>query len=191
MKINGIQPSAYVEPIRNVKTEHPKREEKDKELLNKAVEHEPSQDKKPVTYTKTGHIYDQATINKLKRQSEEAYSYLRGLVEKLLLRQGHSIETITMDEWDKIKVDETARLEAQSLIEPGGPLSAEAVSDRIVDFAKAISGGDIEKLDKLKGAIEKGFKQAEAILGELPEISRKTYDLIMEKLDAWVNEATE
>lgn len=188
MKVNRIQPSMYVEPIKNVKAKRPKREEKDKELLNKAVEHEPSQDKKSVTYTKTGHVYDRATIDKLKRQSEEAYSYLRSLVEKLLLKQGHSLKTITSDEWAKIEIDETARLEVQNLIAPGGPLSAEAVSDRIVDFAKAISGGDIEKLDKLKGAIEEGFRQAEAILGELPEISRETYNLIMEKLDTWVNE---
>lgn len=189
MKVDKIQSGAYVEPIRNVRAGHLEKDsEKNKELPDKAIRHEPLQGEKPVTYTKTGHVYDQATIDKLKKQSEKAYSYLRDLVEKLLLKQGHSLKTVTAEEWTEVEIDETTRPEAQNMIAPGGPLSAEAVSDRIVDFAKAISGGDIEKLDKLKGAIEGGFKQAEAILGGLPEISKETYKLVMEKLDTWVKE---
>ncbi|MGF7184641.1 hypothetical protein GGQ84_000725 [Desulfitispora alkaliphila] len=50
------------------------------------------------------------------------------------------------------------------MIGDGGPFSPEVVSDRIVDFAKAMLGGT------------------------LPEISYQTYDLVMEKLDAWKSE---
>ena len=78
-----------------------------------------------------------------------------------------------------------ARLEAHELIWPDGILGVEAVSQRIVDFAIAISGGDKSKLDILRKAIDDGFKAAEKILGELPEISKETYNRIMEKLDAW------
>lgn len=190
MKVDKIQSRAYVEPIKSVKARHlEKNNEKGKKPLDEAVKYEPSQNREPVTYTKPGYVYDQATVDKLKKQSEEAYSYLRNLVEKLLLKQGHSLKTITTKEWDGVEIDEATKLEAQSMIAPGGPFSAEAVSDRLVDFAKAISGGDIEKLGKLKEAIEEGFKQAEAILGELPEISKETYKLVMEKLDAWAKEA--
>ncbi|HZJ76455.1 MAG TPA: hypothetical protein VFC70_01985 [Oscillospiraceae bacterium] len=192
MKINQVQSVSNIEPIKSVKAKHlDRKDEKSEKPLNETVKYEPSQNKKPATYTKTGHVYDHETVEKLKKQTERAYAHLIGLVEKLLLKQGHSIKTITDEEWAGVKIDEATRLEAQDMIAPGGPLSAEAVSDRIVDFAKAVSGGDIEKLDMLRGAIEKGFKQAETILGELPEISGKTYRLVMEKLDSWAQETTQ
>ena len=46
---------------------------------------------------------------------------------------------------------------------------------------------DKSKADSLRAAIEQGFDEAEKILGELPEISKETYKLTMEKFDAWVN----
>ena len=190
MKIERVDQKLYVEPVRSVKGKHlEKGATKNENSTEEAVKYEPSQNIEPVTYEKPGHVYDKETVAKLKKQTEEAYNYLRGLVEKLLLEQGHSLKTITAEEWAGVKIDEATRLEAQKMIDPGGPFSAEAVSDRLVDFAKAISGGDVEKLDKLRGAIEEGFKQAEAILGELPEISKETYKLTMEKLDQWAKES--
>lgn len=192
MKINQVQPVSHIKSIESVKAKHlEKKDEKGKKPSDETAKYEPSGDEKPVTYTKTGHVYDHKTVEKLKKQTERAYAHLIGLVEKLLLRQGYSIKTITDEEWDDIEIDEATRLEAQDMIAPGGPLSAEAVSDRIVDFAKAVSGGDTKKLDKLKGAIEKGFKQAESMLGGLPEISQETHRLVMEKLDAWAQESTQ
>ena len=41
----------------------------------------------------------------------------------------------------------------------------------------------------MREAFKKGFKQAEETWGgELPEISQKTYDAVLEKFDAWANE---
>ena len=41
-------------------------------------------------------------------------------------------------------------------------------------------------------AFKKGYKQAEeAWGGEVPEISQKTYDAVLEKFDAWKKEAAE
>ncbi|MBU5676685.1 hypothetical protein KQI88_09660 [Alkaliphilus sp. MSJ-5] len=189
MKVARVDQRPYVEPVKSIKSKHiEKGNTKSEKPVEEAVKYEPSKDDKPVTYQKTGHVYDHEAVAKLKRQSEEAYAHLRGLIEKLLLKQGHSLKTITSEEWAGIQIDEPTRLEAQSMIAPGGPLSAEAVSDRIVDFAKAISGGDVEKLDKLRDAIEEGFKQAESILGQLPEVSKETYRLVMEKLDKWSKE---
>lgn len=129
------------------------------------------------------HVYEKINIAQLKRDSEKAYATLKQIVEDLLKRQGKTLNILQQD--DIVKVDETARMEAKELIGANGPLSVEATSDRIVNFAKAISGGDKSKMDTLKKAIDKGFKEAEKILGELPEISQKTYTRIMEKLDAW------
>lgn len=137
---------------------------------------------KKVTYDKPK--VDQATIQKLQEESDRAYNHLKQIVAQLLERQG-----LTFQELKRVEVDEQARLEASALIGEGGELSPEKVSDRIVEFAKAISGGDKEKIELLRGAIEKGFEEAARILGgELPEISQKTYDLVMEKLDKWMEE---
>lgn len=143
---------------------------------------------KKATYKKPHLQVDEKTIQRLKEESERTYNSLREMVRQLLERQGMTLKDL--DDPEKIvKVDEEARLEAQAMIAEEGPLSPEAVSDRIVEFAKAISDGDKDKFDTLKAAIEEGFKQAADVLGgELPEISQRTYDLVMEKLDKWVEE---
>lgn len=192
MKIEGVRPVSYVDPVKNARDNHlAKGNKQDDKPLDEAVKYEPSEKQESVTYSKPGHVYDKVTVDKLKAQSKQAYSYLRNLVEQLVLKQGHSIKTISAEDWANIEIDDETRSEAQSLIDPGGPLSPEAVSDRLVDFAKAISGGDVSKLKTLKEAIEKGFKEAESLLGELPEISKQTYRLVMEKLDAWANESAD
>ncbi len=78
-----------------------------------------------------------------------------------------------------------AELDA-SAVEEGGYYSAEATSDRLVQFAVSISGGDTSKADRLIEAVKKGFALAADVWGgQLPDISQRTYDLTMEKFDAW------
>lgn len=152
-----------------------KPEAKDEYIKSEAVASKATYDKPKV---------DHATIQRLKQESDRAYNSLKQIVAQLLERQG-----LTFRDWAMVEVDETARLEAKVLISEGGELSPEKVSDRIVDFAKALSGGDKEKLETLKDAIEKGFEAAaKALGGELPEISQRTYELVMEKLDNWAQE---
>ena len=70
-----------------------------------------------------------------------------------------------------------------------GEFGVNAVSDRIVAFAIAISGGDKSKLNTLKAAIDEGFQAVKDIMGgALPDISSKTYDEIMRKLDEWADD---
>lgn len=130
-----------------------------------------------------GHIYNITSIEQLKKDSEKTYANLIRMIEDMLRKQGKSLDLLNSN--DMVKIDEATRAEAKELIGPDGSLGIEAVSDRIVDFAIAISGGDKSKLDTLIEAIDKGFKEAERILGGLPDISLKTYDRIMEKLDNW------
>lgn len=155
--------------------------ENPKENPDIAAEYILTEETEKSTYAKP----DMATIQRLKEKSNQTYQHLREMVRLLLERQGLTFKDLGTFEGD-IPVDEQTRLEAQAAIAEGGPLSPENVSNNIVDFAKAISGGDKSKLDILRGAIEKGFEEAAKILGgELPEISNKTYTLIMEKLDTW------
>lgn len=132
------------------------------------------------------HVYDKVSIDKLKQESEKVYASLKQMVEELLTKQGKSFDLSKPNH--SIKIDEATRSRAKESIAEDGELGIESMSETIVDFAKVISGGDSSKLDKLRGAIEKGFKAAEKVLGKLPEISLKTYDRIIEKLDKWEKE---
>ncbi|KLO23948.1 MULTISPECIES: hypothetical protein [unclassified Marinitoga] len=90
---------------------------------------------------------------------------------------------------DKIKkqlgITDSEKAEMKKELEDG-QWSPEAVSDRIIEFAKSISGGDKSKINLLKDAVKKGFDDVKGILGgKLPEVSEKTYDLVMKKFEAW------
>lgn len=189
MSINNITGQPYIPANTADLKVDPQKTNSINEDVNKrpdvAAEYLPTEEKKKATYAKP----DRATIQRLKEESNQAYHQLREMVRQLLERQGLTFRDLATFEGD-IPIDEKTRLAAQAAIDEGGPMSPESVSDRIVDFAKAISGGDKSKLETLRGAIEKGFKAAaEAFGGKLPEISHKTYAMIMEKLDAWGNEA--
>ncbi len=148
----------------------------------------PSENVKSVVYEKPTTKVDTATIERLKAESEKMYENLQNLVRELLERQGISIEDAISGK-KKIVVDEQVRIDAEALIGEGGDQSPEKVSDRILEFANAISGGDKSKFELLKNSIEEGFNQAkQALGGTLPEISQKTYDLVMEKLNNWKDE---
>ena len=80
--------------------------------------------------------------------------------------------------------------QAQADIAEDGYWGVEQTSDRMVDFAKALTGGDSSKIEEMRDAIKQGFEEAKKLWGgELPEISQKTYEATMEKLDKWAEEA--
>lgn len=155
----------------------------DNEIFKKQEASMPKSTYSKLSSDDKGHIYDKTEIDNLKIASEKAYSHLKQIVEDLLTRQGKTINILNPK--SVVNIDEVTRNQAKNLIDKDGPLGIEAVSDDIVNFAKAISGGNKDKLAELKVAIDKGYKAAEKILGKLPEISQKTYDKIMEKLDIW------
>lgn len=149
-----------------------------------------------VTYKKPEYKPDENTIARIKAETEQIHSSLREMVKQLLERQGLTFKDLETAEANgeelKIEIDDETRTKAQEMIDEGGALSIESVSDRLVDFAKAISGGDKSKISLLRDAIKEGFRQAEeAFGGTLPEISHKTLARTMEKFDAWENEESE
>ena len=87
-------------------------------------------------------------------------------------------------------VTAAAKAQAQADIADDGYWGVNQTSDRILDFAKALTGGDPDQIEKMREAFEKGFKQATGTWGkELPSISSRTYDAVMEKFDKWAEEA--
>lgn len=177
MKINKIL-SQNIEINKNKKTIQ-KHEEPSKEKKTPAAYFEKSKAEDET------HVYDKFTIQRLKAESAKSFDSFKKMIESSLSRQGKLVDIIGLED---IEIDQATRKEASELISEDGPLGVENLSDSIVDFAIAISGGNKDKLDTLIQAINKGFEQARKQLGGLPDISLKTYDRIMEKLDIWKNE---
>ncbi len=88
-----------------------------------------------------------------------------------------------------IKVDDETVAQAKKDIAEDGYYGVEQTSDRLVDFAKALSGGDPKNVEKMRDAIIKGFGEAEKLWGEaLPQISKDTFNATMDKIDSWAAE---
>ena len=111
------------------------------------------------------------------------FKALRGLVIHYLTEQekqfGLSPGEMT-GHFDEINNPESA----QGFMD--GYWGIEEVSNRIFDFVVNAAGNDPSKLDQMKEAVDKGMEMAKNELGgHLPDISMKTYDAVMEKLDTW------
>lgn len=146
----------------------------------------------PVTYTKeTGRKELSADeIYGLQRAAEQAHENLRRLVERLILKQTEKADKKDHGEEAKAVPKDPAVAEAQATSIFDDPeFGVEAVSDRLVDFAIRVSGGDTSKLELLKESIHKGFEAArEQLGGKLPEISQRTYEATMRKMDEWASQ---
>lgn len=137
---------------------------------------------------------DTETISKLKADAERRTMQLRSLVEKLLLNQGSSYSIANDEDMykllreGKVEVDAKTAAQAKKDIAEDGYWGVEQTSDRIVSFAKALSGGDPDKADEMITAFIKGFKDATKAWGdELPDICQNTYNATIDKLNAWKN----
>ncbi len=157
------------------------------------VVYEPSGETAPAKKT---YKQNTALINQLKADAEARTAQLKSLVEKLISGQGNAIGTADdTGIWSFLRkgdftVDAATKAQAQADIAEDGYWGVEQTSSRILDFAKALTGGDPDKIEEMRKAFEKGFKQATDTWGdELPEISQKTYAATMQKFDDWAAEA--
>lgn len=153
----------------------------------------------PVVYEKTEvetkaekktYQRDQATIDRLIAETQENAQKLKDLVERMLLKQGQTINNSTdiynLLREGKVEVDDETRVQAQKDIAEDGYWGVEQTSERLLSFAKALSGGDPSKADIMIKAVKKGFELAEkAWGGELPQISKDTLDRTIGKLESW------
>jgi len=133
---------------------------------------------------------DTATIDRLMAESEKRSSQMRDLVEKMLLKQGQTVNDSTdiysLLREGKVQVDPETRVQAQADIAEDGYWGVNKTSDRLVSFAMALSGSDPSKADDMIAAVKKGFEAAtKAWGGDLPQISKDTLDATIKKLDSW------
>ncbi len=139
---------------------------------------------KKVTYKQ-----DTATIDKLKAEADKRNASLRSLVEKMLLKQGMTFDDANMYKLlreGKLEVSEDDRIKAAQDISEDGYYGVKQTSDRLVSFAKALTGGDPSKADDMIAAVKKGFEEAtKAWGGTLPDICSQTIDTTIAKLEEW------
>lgn len=116
--------------------------------------------------------------------AQDQYGLLRELVVNMLKEQGVEFQTSNGNQ--EIDISNLSQEEATELIGEDGYFGVGQTSDRIVDFAISLAGGDPSRLAAIKEGVEKGFSEAlDAFGGSLPDISYETYDAVMNKLDAW------
>ena len=199
MSVNGIAgvgANAY-ETLTTTQTENKPVEETTKDNTSEkgenGVVYEPSKDSVNVPIKK--YVQNTELVNKMKADAEEHSKQLRNIVEKMMTKQSQTSGIANGDMWKflasgKFEVDEATKLQAQQDISEDGYWGVEQTSDRIIDFANALTGGDPSKIEDMREAFKKGYKQAEKTWGgELPEISKKTYDAVMAGFDKMAEDA--
>ncbi len=181
-------------------------EKKDEEVNTTTAESTTSFDETAVVYekstatetvtTKNSGIDREAIIAQMKADTEARMNQLKDIVTKMMTGQGNAFAMASDDDiWSFLAsgdytVTEAAKIKAQEDISENGYWGVEQTSDRILDFAKALSGGDVSKADELLEAFKQGYEEATSAWGkDLPDISKETYKAVEEKFAAWKAEA--
>lgn len=162
------------------------------------------------TFDSTAAIYEKSSVTKkdsvtqkkdhaaivaqMKADTEKRTQQLTDLVQQMISQQGKKLgESDSI--WSFLAggdftVSPEVKAQAQADIAEDGYWGVEQTSDRILDFAKALSGDDPSKADELLNAFKKGFEQATKAWGkDLPSISQDTYKAVEEKFNKWKNES--
>lgn len=178
MNVNGIsnQTNTYA-AYKSTEQKAAATETEGKQTEASAV-YEPSKDAKK-TDTATAKQKNEAIISRLKADAEARTQQLQQLVQQMISKQGNAYGQAN-DMWKflasgNFTVDAQTKAQAQADIAEDGYWGVKQTSERIFDFAKALSGGDMDKMKEMQEAFEKGFKQATKTWGkELPQISQDT-----------------
>ncbi|WP_175625466.1 MULTISPECIES: hypothetical protein [Oxalobacteraceae] len=126
-----------------------------------------------------------ADVAAMLEESNRKVKEIINLILPLVEQQGLNLAKVVSGE-QKLTTDAATIEEAQAAIAEDGEFGIKAVAERILNFAKSVIGGDPSKLEAIRAAVEKGFKEATEMLGGvLPEISQKTHKAIMAEFDRW------
>ncbi len=202
MSVNGISnvnSNAYeTYPVTQQDQQVNKAAEESKDTSEKkedGVVYEPT--KKDANVPVKKYVQNTELVNKMKADAEAHTKQLENIVQQLMTKQGQTFSIANDDMWKflasgKFEVDEATKLQAQEDVSEDGYWGVKQTSNRILDFATALTGGDPSKIEDMRKAFEKGYKQAEKTWGgELPEISKQTYDAVMKGFDKMAEDAAQ
>ena len=200
MSLNGINNNQQTQSVYQTKVDNvsqaKSKETNDTTAADTAVVYE----KSSANSTKAAETKDNKSIvAQLKADAEARANSLISLVEKMLTKQSGTFNLANANNkdsiWNQIRqgnftADAQTIAQAKEDISEDGYWGVKQTSQRLLDFAKAISGDDASKIDMLTDAIKKGFEKAEKLWGDkLPDISQKTYDAVMKGMEDWKAEA--
>ncbi|WP_044931994.1 hypothetical protein [Butyrivibrio sp. AC2005] len=196
MGVNGVtgldQTTTYYEPTATAKATEATTEDKtaktaEAKETDKAAVYEKSDNVVAPSTNKT-YVKNEAVVNMLKSDLETRQNQLKDIVTQMMSKQGVQIGKAD-DIWSFLAsgdytIDEAAKKKAQEEISKDGYWGVKQTSQRILDFANALTGGDPNQVEKMRSAFEQGFKEATKSWGkELPDISKQTYDAVMKGFD--------
>ncbi len=199
MGVNGLTEvtnniaTAYTSSV-NAPAESKKKDEEVKVKTEAAAVYEKSDEKSDSTAKVPVKESDRTKIiQQLKADDALRQQQLLDIVHKMMGKQAKTYGIANSDGDDSIwkflakgdfTVDAATKAQAQEDISENGYWGVKQTSDRILDFAKALAGDNPDKLEQMRSAFEKGYKQAEKTWGgELPEISKQTFDAVMKGFD--------
>ena len=201
MSVNGITTNTGLTAGKTSYTDRNKKSDSKRSVSEKASSEAAIYEKSDETLVtaKQNNKVDYETIAKLKADAEKSTAHLKSLVEKMMTKQGQTLGKAGVldfengsnlaDIFRNLEVDEETRAKAQADIADDGYWGVEQTSERMLDFAKALAGNDPDKAREMLDAIKQGFQEAEKMWGEeLPELSRKTMDTTLDKVNKWIEE---
>ncbi len=189
MSVNGITGYGNANEVAYQQTKQAEKKETTQE------QKKTTNDKGVVYESSNAKVDNKALIAKLKADTNARTEQLRSLVEKMFLKQGKKAESAD-DMWKMLasgnfEVDPETAAKAKSEISEDGYWGVKQTSQRIFDFAVALSGGDEDKMNDMLDAFKKGFSQATKSWGKsLPDISSRTYDAVLEKFKDYKNDTS-
>ena len=136
-----------------------------------------------------------AIVAQMKADVAARTSQLQSLVEKMISKQGQTLGKAD-NMWSflakgNFHADADTIAQAKKDVAEDGYWGAEQTSERILSFAKALSGDDPDKAEELLNAFKKGYSQATKTWGnKLPSLCSDTYDLVEKKFNDWMKSTT-
>lgn len=144
------------------------------------------------TFEKSANVSDgtykkeKLSADELKAISDQRIASFQSMLQGMVAKQGDKYNLVLGGL--KLNVTEADSAKAAAAIAEDGEWGVNAVATRIMDMAKALSGGDESKISVLRNAVQKGFAAAGVELGgKLPSICNDTYNEVMKRFDAWEN----
>ena len=141
-----------------------------------------------VDRTTTKQKSNAAVVAQMKQELADRTNKMRSLVADMFSKQGQtfasSSDMIKALANGELKVDSATAAQAKEDISEDGYWGVKQTSDRIFDFAQALSGGDKDKMQSMLEAFKKGYEQATGAWGkELPSLCKDTYDAVEKKFN--------
>lgn len=167
------------------KTEKPAEEAgKEKENVDTYVPEDKTQ---AVKDAGTTYKPNAALVSAMKEEQAAHEKRLIDMVKSMISKQGKVYGQST-----DYTVTADVQAAAKEAISEDGYWGVKQTSERIVNFGKALVGGDPSRVGEIRDAFIKGYEAAaKAWGGALPGIAQETYDAAMKLFDEWEKEGVQ